>query len=201
MKKTRANGENNSPWCVWLKQLLSQSVSEARVRVFEGMCVCVCAGTCENGKSCYNQQQLLKVTYTFQYKVWEEKDRKMVHELWIYASKTPTRWVLGLLEFHHGLYTSMEQVSTRSTLMGDGPIYFMLWMNQELPLSSKKPLFLSLCTYVGCVVSCHDNSPLLPACLPGFGFVPSDWCLAAPGSALLLSNDSLMEFYCQFFRL
>lgn len=49
--------------------------------------------------------------------------------------------------------------------MGNGPIYFMLWMNQELPLSSKNPLFLSLCTYVGCVVSCHDNSPLLPAYL------------------------------------
>lgn len=31
--------------------------------------------------------------------------------------------------------------------------------------STKTPLFLSLCTYVGCVVSCHDNSPLLPAYL------------------------------------
>lgn len=31
--------------------------------------------------------------------------------------------------------------------------------------STNPPLFLSLCTYVGCVVRCHDNSPLLPAYL------------------------------------
>lgn len=30
---------------------------------------------------------------------------------------------------------------------------------------TKTPLFLSLCTYVGCVARCHDNSPLLHAYL------------------------------------
>lgn len=95
----------------------------------------------------------------------------------------------------------MEQVSHQINTNGGWANLLYAVDESGAAIIQQNPLFLSLCTYVGCVVSCHDNSPLLPACLPGFGFVPSDWCLAAPGSALLLSNDSLMEFYCQFFRL
>ena len=73
---------------------------------------------------------------------------------------------------------------------------------QNAPLPSYiKPLLLSLCSCVGCVLGCHDDRH--PRCQPTWDWLCTypDWCSAAPGPAPLLSNDTLMEFYCRFFRL